>query len=166
MPRSPTDAGTDRRYRARRVLTGVFTVVFVLSLVGAAYVAVTPQETGNPFTELYVLNESGVAADYDTNLTVGEEGSVTVGVANREHQRMEYTLFVRARDATLARHAFTLADEESWRRNVTYSFEDPGTVDLRFTLYRGSVAEPTGDPLIPPARLIVNVSSAGGADAG
>lgn len=48
------------------------------------YAVITPKE-GEKFTEFYVLDPNGKASDYPTNLKVGEEGEVIIGVVNHEY---------------------------------------------------------------------------------
>lgn len=148
---------TDRRSALRFALTTVLAVALLVSLGGAAYVAVNPPETGTPYTELYVLNEQGVAADYPTNLSVGEEGTVLVGIANDEHETVEYELVVGTEQRTIERQSITLGDGESTERRVGYAFDEPGATVVRFQLYRGS-ASSDGEPY-RQTRLIVNVTS-------
>lgn len=151
-PRPPTG---ERRY-----LTLALAVVFVLSLGGSMYVAVTPQETGQPFTELYILGEEGVAADYPTNVTAGERSTVTVGIVSHEQERVEYSLVVRSRNRTLTQRGSSLADGERWEEPVTYTLEETGPATVQFQLYR----EPSPDLSTEPydsVRLLVNVSEPG-----
>lgn len=153
--------GSDGRSLARRALTVVLTVALLIAVLGTVYVAVTPSSVGTPYTELYVLNQQGVAADYPTNLTVGESGTVVAGVANHEQEQVQYLLVVSARNETIERQTFALADGESWDGSVTYSFDEPGSARVRFQLYRGTTEQPDG-PLYREARLLVSVTDGEG----
>ena len=67
----------------------VLSIVLVVSILGAigalAYVIMTPK-AGENFTEFYILGLDGKAANYPTELTVGEEGKVILGIVNHEHE--------------------------------------------------------------------------------
>jgi len=67
----------------------VLSIVLVVSILGAigalAYVIMTPK-AGEKFTEFYILGLDGKAANYPTELTVGEEGKVILGIVNHEHE--------------------------------------------------------------------------------
>ncbi len=47
------------------------------------------------FTEFYVLDPGGKAEDYPTNLKIGEEGEVIIGIVNHEYTNSSYHLEVR-----------------------------------------------------------------------
>ena len=47
---------------------------------------------GERFTEFYILGEEGKAAGYPTNLSVGQNATVIIGIANHEYQRVNYTV--------------------------------------------------------------------------
>ena len=74
--------------KALILILGVAIIIAVTSLI---YVVVVPK-TGEKFTELYLLNTERRADNYPTNLTVGEEASVIVGIANHEYQPITYTI--------------------------------------------------------------------------
>jgi len=75
--------------RLDRALTVILVISIASSLIALAYVIVVPKQ-GEEFTEFYILGPGGEAADYPTNLTVGEEASLIVGVANHEYRTVYY----------------------------------------------------------------------------
>jgi len=68
------------------------TVVLLIASGALAYHIVTTPRTGERFTEFYILGEEGMADDYPDDLGVGESGRITIGVVNREHENVNYTL--------------------------------------------------------------------------
>lgn len=72
----------------------ILTLILVLVILGAlgilSYILAMPQETGERFTEFYILGLEGKAAGYPTELGIGEEGRVILGIVNREYQRVNY----------------------------------------------------------------------------
>lgn len=60
------------------------------------YIIATPQ-AGERFTEFYILGLEGRAERYPTQLMVGEEGKVRVGIIDREHETASYWVEVRAK---------------------------------------------------------------------
>lgn len=86
-------------------LDKALTVGLALSLVVAggmvAYIATVPRP-GEKFTEFYILDRNGKAEAYPTNLTAGANGTVIVGVVNREGSSLNYTVV-----ATLEQYAVT-----------------------------------------------------------
>lgn len=130
---------TDRR-RLRRALW----LLVVLSLVAVGYIAATPAFFTDDVTELYVLNESGVAADYPDNLTVGETGTVVVGVNNDRTRARTYTVVARFDDRVVERYVLELGRFESDERPVSFTPQSPGRSQFSVALYEGT--NTSGDP--------------------
>jgi uncharacterized membrane protein len=67
----------------------ILSVIIVLAILGAvgalAYTIAVPPITER-FTEFYILGTDGKAMGYPQNLALGQEGSVIVGITNREHE--------------------------------------------------------------------------------
>jgi uncharacterized membrane protein len=83
------------QFKAEKGLDKALTVVLVISIlssvVALVYVVAVPRQ-GESFTEFYILGPSGNATDYPRNLTVGEDASVIIGIANHEHRTVTYTV--------------------------------------------------------------------------
>ena len=54
----------------------------------AVYIIIKPKQNGS--TEFYLLGPGGKASDYPTNLTVGQNGSVIIGIVNHEYKTVNY----------------------------------------------------------------------------
>lgn len=132
---------TDRAALRRHALT----LALVVGVVAMGYVAVTADETGTEYAEFYVLNESGVAADYPTNLTVGEEGTVVFGVGNRRPSATTYTVLVTLDGRRVAGYSVSVPPDGTHERAVTFTAREPGNRTLVASLHRGERA--TGTPL-------------------
>jgi uncharacterized membrane protein len=76
-----------------KVLT-IFLIISILSFVIiSTYVIFTPFKT-NPFTEFYILNSEGTMDEYPTDLAIGENATIKIGIANHEHTTKKYTVEV------------------------------------------------------------------------
>ena len=75
------------------ILTIALVIAIIISISLLIYVIVMPHN-GERFTEFYILGPDGKAEGYPTNLSVGENGTVIVGIANHEHKPMNYTVEV------------------------------------------------------------------------
>jgi len=134
------ESGTDGGGRGWAVLNTALTVVLALALVasmgGVVYVAVTPQQTGEQFTEFYVFGPDGNASGYPTNLTTGESGEVIVGVTNNERRDLDYRVEVTWNGATTMERRLRVPRGETreTRLDVTAP-EEPGRYRVRFNLY-------------------------------
>jgi len=77
-------------------------LVCLAGVIGATvYIAVYPK-IGERFTEFYILGPSGKAYGYATNLTLGESGTVIIGVVNHEYERISYKIVVTLDNETIA----------------------------------------------------------------
>jgi len=131
-------------------------VIAILSSVGAlAYVVAVPRQ-GEAFSEFYILDPGGKATGYPHNLTVGENASVIVGIANHNYRTINYTVEVWLVNYTYAANATTVhkliymndfsalldhapVDTESnwtkqWETNYTFSAPQSGNFKLWFIL--------------------------------
>jgi uncharacterized membrane protein len=129
------------------ILEKVLSIALMASIVVACatlvYVAVTPK-TGERFTEFYILGPNGMASDYPTDLKVGEEGKVIIGVVNHEYENVTYRMVVRLDNETIATiDDIRLTHEGKWEENFTFKPEKIGeNMKLEFLLYREGLDEP------------------------
>jgi uncharacterized membrane protein len=66
-----------------KILSVILIISIILAIFMVVYVIITPKE-GEKFTEFYLLGPGGKAEDYPTNLNVGEDGEVIIGIVNHE----------------------------------------------------------------------------------
>ncbi len=118
------------------VLLGLGTLAFL------SYVIANPQE--EKFTEFYMLGLEGRAEKYPENLKAGEEGSVTIGIVNREQRPMSYRLEAVIDSAVINKvDDIRLADGEKREQAVSFSFPGPGSQQkVEFLLYQPGWSEP------------------------
>ncbi len=121
----------------------VFLVFSILLSVGTLmYVVLTPKE-GEHFTEFYILGPQGKADNYPTKYTLGESGTVIMGVVNHEYRPVNYTLEAKLDNKSLSlpenQREITLAHNETWEQpiEVTPSFEGEN-MKLEFLLFNES----------------------------
>lgn len=165
---------------------GVLNVVLVVSVllaVSSIGYAVTVPRADERSTELYLLtqNQDGdlvAAADgYPRTFTAGEPRSLYVGVENREHRRLRYTLLVMVQNVTsdgsgsqihqterIRTFRVALQHNEVWQANHTVAPTLTGDrLRLIYLLYRGEPpATPTIDDAYRTVHLWVNVSMPSG----
>jgi uncharacterized membrane protein len=129
------------------VLDKVLSIALIASIIVTCatlvYVAVTPK-TGERFTEFYILGPNGTASDYPTDLKVGEEGKVIIGIVNHEYENVTYRIVVRLDNDTIATiDGIRLTNGEKWEQNFTFTPQKTGeNMKLEFLLYREGSEEP------------------------
>jgi uncharacterized membrane protein len=127
----------------RRVLLGAAGALLVSGL-AAAWVFAVPSP-GEFMTEFYVLGRGGLAEDYPLETAVGEELSVTLGIANQERVAMSYRVEVWAMDLWNERRElvntagpFTLSPGETMQQAITWQMPWPGDdLAVEFYLFAG-----------------------------
>ncbi|NMG83248.1 MAG: DUF1616 domain-containing protein [Methanosarcinales archaeon] len=127
-----------------RILTVVLIISIILSISITVYVVVVPKE-GEKFTEFYILGIGGKAENYPTQLTVGEEGEVIIGVVNHEYTNVTYQLEARLDGTVINERSISLMNNESYERPFLFKAEKKGgDQELEFLLYKDeeSGAEP------------------------
>jgi len=125
-------------------LDKVLTLLIIVSLIIAGsvltYVVITPKE-GERFTEFYVLDQNRTTEDYPKNLSVGENGTVIIGVANHEGGRVNYSITINLLNETEYKNDswefwLDLNNGEKGEINFNFSIASNGTYKLEFLLFR------------------------------
>jgi uncharacterized membrane protein len=124
-----------------KILTAVLILSIALALSVTVYVIITPKE-GEKFTEFYVLGPRGMAEDYPTNLTVGEEGEVIIGVVNHEYAAVTYQLELKLNGGVIDQKSIVLTHNETWEGPFTFKPNKAGEDQkLEFLLYKEELKE-------------------------
>jgi uncharacterized membrane protein len=127
----------------------VLSVVLVVAIAGVigtlGYVAATPS-AGEKFTEFYILGPDGKAKDYPTELKVGEEGRVIVGIVNHEQEGASYKVEVwiggekvklRIGGEDMNEIMVELESGEEWRDEIGFVPQKAGEKQkVEFVLYK------------------------------
>ena len=130
----------------------VLSIILVIAILGAlgtlGYIIAVPK-VGERFTEFYILGLNGKAMDYPSELKLGEEGRVIVGIANREHEIVSYRLEVRIDGMKNNEiEPIVLGHNEKWEEIVSFTPDKAGNREkVEFLLYKNGEAEPFLEPL-------------------
>ena len=119
---------------------GVILVVAIAAALGTlGYVVATPK-VGEKYTEFYILGANGKAGDYPTQVTLGQEWRVTLGIVNHEQGSTTYRAEIdvggkKVQDIS----SFSLNDGEKWEQAVTFKPGSAGpSQEVEFLLYKGA----------------------------
>lgn len=77
--------------RTDRILSVILLVAILAAVTTTVFVIVVPKE-GEKFTEFFILGEKQKAADYPSQLLVGENASMFIGIGNHEYRNISYTV--------------------------------------------------------------------------
>ncbi len=98
----------------------ILTIILVFSIAIAAgmiYFVITTPKIGERFTEFYILDPSGKAGNYPTELKYDSPSTILVGVVNHEYALLNYTLQVALKEEVLTETWFGLNHNETWENN-------------------------------------------------
>ena len=102
-----------------RVLTVILLITIIVSICLVVYVIVIPKQ-GEQFTEFYMLGINEMADEYPTQLPVGENGKLIIGVVNHEYADVSYRLDVNLDGAVIHTEQIDLAHDETWEEPFTF----------------------------------------------
>jgi uncharacterized membrane protein len=139
----------------------ILTVLLILAILGAmgslGYVIAKPK-VGESFTQFYILGLEGKAEGYPREVTLGESASVTLGIANHEHQPTSYrveTIIDEEKVGILG--PIALKHEEEWEESVSFSPIRAGPRQkVEFWLYKNE-----GEEVYLKTHLWVDVTAEG-----
>jgi uncharacterized membrane protein len=154
-----------RESLAYNTVSLVLALVVAVAIASLTYMVATPKvKVGEKFTEFYILGLNGTAENYPTELRVGEEGDVIVGIVNHEQSRMSYRVevWIDGEQAKLRidgedRYEIDVELENAgkWEQVVGFVPQKAGRQKVEFVLYR------EGEPYFKePPYLWVDVEAA------
>ncbi len=110
----------------------------------AVFYAATTQSGSESFTEFYLLDLDGRAANYPSQVRVGEPAAVMLGMVSHEAQASVYRVEVRIDGAVVeVFDGVTLSKNEQWRSNVSLVASRAGEDQMvEFLLYKDGSTEP------------------------
>lgn len=92
------------------LLTVILVVMIIITSITVTYALFSPNAE-KPFTEFYLLNKEGLAADYHRNLVIAENSSVIIGIANHEYKPIAYTIEIWLMNQTIRYNNVTKNNE-------------------------------------------------------
>ncbi len=132
-----------------RMLSIILIIAIILTIAMTVYVVVTPKQ-GEKFTEFYILGKGGMADDYPTDLSVGDEGEVIIGVVNHEYASITYLLEVKLNETVIGGEEIRLEHGETWEQPFFFEAIEKGEDQkVNLLLYRDqdhNESEETGEP--------------------
>ncbi|MBE3093547.1 MAG: DUF1616 domain-containing protein [Actinobacteria bacterium] len=119
----------EKKNRLDTALIIILGISILIAFATIIYVITTPKN-GEPFTEFYLLGPTGKATGYPSNLTIGENASVIIGLANHEYKTINYSIEIWLINQTTDYNESTHTNET----NYTHMwFMDKITLDLNHT---------------------------------
>jgi uncharacterized membrane protein len=121
--------------KTSKILSIILLISIILAISTTAYIIIKPNH-GETFTEFYILGPGGQASGYPTNLTVGENASVIIGIVNHEQETVDYNLVVTSNGNIMSDTNITLTNGNKTEIPYTFSESTAGQKDVQFLLYK------------------------------
>lgn len=116
-----------RRSNKGLSLLAIALALVVVGTVGFLFYVVANPPAAEGFSEFYMLGPEGQTSGYPTELAVGQEGRVILGITNREHKPVSYSVELLVAGEMVGEVASThLADGETWEGEVVFVPQEPG----------------------------------------
>lgn len=118
----------------------ILTIILIFSIAFAAsmiYFVITTPKIGERFTEFYILDPSGKAENYPTEMKYNSPSTIIVGVVNHEFSSLNYTVQVALGKKVSTDVSFRLNHNETWENNITFAPDKTGNDQkLEFWLFK------------------------------
>lgn len=121
--------------RTSKILSIILIITILLAISTTVFIILKPKQ-GESFTEFYILGPNGKASDYPTNLTVGQNGTVIIGVVNHEYQTANYELVVRSNGTVMNQQNITLTNGNQTQIPYSFTAGSSGYKNIEFLLYK------------------------------
>lgn len=121
--------------KTNKIVSIILLVSIIVAISTTAYIIINPKQSED-FTEFYILGPGGQASNYPTNLTVGQNGSVIIGIVNHEQKTVNYNLIVTSNGNVMSDMNISLTNGNSTQIPYTFSANTAGHKDVEFLLYK------------------------------
>jgi uncharacterized membrane protein len=121
--------------RKTKMLTVILVLSVIIAIAATSYIIVKPKQ-GETFTEFYLLGPNGQASDYPTNITVGQNASVIIGIVNHEYNNVDYNLVVTSDGVVIKDENITLKDGSQIEIPYNFTESSTGIKNVVFVLYK------------------------------
>ncbi len=144
--------------KSSKILSILLVITIVLAVATTVYIELQPpHQEEKKFTEFYILGSNstslgsnstslgsnstalgsnGTTLNYPTNLTVGKNGSVIVGIVNHENQPVNYQFVVTSNGKIISQQNVTVDNTQELEIPYNFTVGSTGTKDLEFRLYK------------------------------
>jgi uncharacterized membrane protein len=135
-------AGSKEASGTDKALTYVLFGLLLLCILAVIYIVLNPP-MGEKYTEFYILGPEEKAYNYPISLKTGQNGTVVIGVVNKEQEPMEYVLRVRLDNETMQEKDLLLANGQSYKARFTFTPHTAGDQrKMEFLLYKKGYSTP------------------------
>ena len=126
-----------------KIVKGALITVLIITVIMVVYLVII-HNPGQDYTEFYILDSNHDIKDYPINVTQYSFEMITIGIANHEHHKTNYTVEILKNKNLLTTYNKTLNDNE--KIEIPYYLDRTGTLgnnqELDIKLFEGNQSEP------------------------
>jgi len=117
-------------------ITLAATILVILATISVSGYFLLTQSKSESYTEFYILGPNEKMQDYSTNLMLGSEMPIAVGIVNHEQRRASYNLTVSIDGNLMYTDQMTVENNETWQKSILLKPSKIGTnMKMSFLLY-------------------------------
>jgi uncharacterized membrane protein len=94
-----------------KIIKGILLVTLIVAIISVIYLVVI-HNPGEDYTEFYLLDSNNDTRDYPTNITQHSIEKIIIGIQNKEHKKVNYTVKIKKDDYLQAEYNHTLDNNE------------------------------------------------------
>ncbi|MFC1917807.1 DUF1616 domain-containing protein [Chloroflexota bacterium] len=103
----------------RNTISAILVIILLAFVAGLVFIIIEG-DTGERFTEFYLLGPGGAATDYPSEVTLGEKIDVLAGVINQERTDKAYKIIVNIDGVDYFQFGpVELAHSEKWEHEIS-----------------------------------------------
>lgn len=126
-----------------KIVKGVLVTFLVVAIILVVYLVVI-HNPGDDYTEFYMLDEYNNTTDIPINMSQNSAEKIFIGITNKEHQDMNYTVKIKKDDVQISQFKKTLKDKDTVEVPYIVDNTEKRGINqtLEFELYKGNVSNP------------------------
>ncbi|AWX32840.1 MAG: DUF1616 domain-containing protein [Methanosphaera sp.] len=97
--------------RINKIIKALLLVALIVAIISVIYLVVI-HNPGEDYTEFYLLDSNNDTTDYPTNVTQYSIEKIIIGIINKEHKQVNYTVKVKKDGYLQAEYNYTLDNNE------------------------------------------------------
>ena len=97
--------------RINKIIKAILLITLIVAIISVIYLVVI-HNPGEDYTEFYILDSNNDTTDYPTNITQYSIEKIIIGIQNKEHKQVNYTVKIKKDGYLQAEYNHTLDNNE------------------------------------------------------
>ena len=97
--------------RINKIIKGILVITLIIAIISVIYLVVI-HNPGEDYTEFYLLDSNNDTTAYPTNITQYSIEKIVIGIQNKEHRQVNYTVKIKKDGYLLTQYNHSLNNNE------------------------------------------------------